>query len=104
MAVTLWKLLEGSLGAGSVSRRGVRGSCHSAEPASCSFGFSSEHLNYEENFFLFVLFLLPRWLIQAVDCTMVVLDARKVVRCHGGAPVACPRRLPVNVAARHWSE
>ena len=55
MAVTLWKLLEGSLGAGSVSRRGVRGSCHSAEPASCSFGFS-ELLNYEENFFVVLFF------------------------------------------------
>jgi hypothetical protein len=47
------------------------------EPASCSFGFS-ELLNYEENLFV-VFFWLPRWFIQAVDCTMVVLDARKVV-------------------------
>jgi hypothetical protein len=55
MAVTFWKLLEGSLGAGSVSRRGVRGSCRSAEPASCSFGFT-ELLNYE-NFFVLLFFV-----------------------------------------------
>jgi hypothetical protein len=30
--------------------------------------------------FLFFYFLLPRWFIQAVDCTMVVLDPRKGVR------------------------
>jgi hypothetical protein len=39
MAVTFWKLLEGSLGAGSVNRRGVRGSCHS-EPRRAVLLFS----------------------------------------------------------------
>lgn len=78
MAVTFWKLLERSLGAGSVSRRGVRGSCHSAEPRAVLLGSLSFLI--ARTFLLFYLFfLLPHWFIQAVDCTMVVLDARKVV-------------------------
>lgn len=99
MAVTFWKLLEGSLGAGLESRRGVRGSCHSAETARCFLGSLSSLITKT---FFFVFFCCHVGLSKPLIVRYRRSDERTVG--YGGAPVVCPRRLAMNVAACHWFE